>query len=238
MMRSLPAALLLLTCGCVPLDVFQTPGETAMVPSSPLTTPTQAPAATKSFKASPSSPETALLVDRIGNQLLRANKQLNIKPAFLTISAPKPEMFHQGTGIIYITDSLVRQCKTETQLAALLSVELGRMISEREAQANPELSEQPKRLPLTVQIGNAAQFSGTEQLYAAEVAKLDADRRQPLKKFVPPSPEVLARKYLEAAGVDLQELATVAPLLQEADRNYVLEKQFKAATDTTTWAPR
>ena len=87
-------------------------------------------------------------------------------------------------------------------------------------------------------MGNAGQFSGLDQLQQAEVAKLDADRRRPSKRFVPPDPLVLARGYLDTAGFDRNELDNVAPLLAQAEKNYILEKQFKGPTDTPTWTPQ
>jgi hypothetical protein len=236
--RWLCVATLLLACGCVPLDLFKTDSETAKVPASLFTSPAPLPLPAQAAKAPPGSAEACITVDRIGKQLLDANKQLGVQPLFSTIGAADPEIFHQGTGAVYITESLVRQCKSEGQLAALLSLELGKMISEREALVNPEYRDPPKRLPIMVPMGNAAQFTGTEQLYTAELAKLDADKRRPNKHLVPPDPEVLARKYLEAAGFDSKELTVVAPLIEAAEKNYVLEKQFKGANNAPVRTPK
>jgi hypothetical protein len=238
MVRRLSVATLLLACGCIPLDVLKTDNDTAMVSSSQFTTPAPVQLISRSAKPPAGSAEACIIVDKIGQQLVDANKQLGIKPLFSTIGAPDPEIFHQGTGAVYITESLVRQCKTEGQLAAVLSMELGKMISEREALVNPEDRDPPKRLPIVVPIGNAAQFTGTEQLYLAEVAQLDADKHRPARKIVPPDPAVLARKYLETAGFDSKDLVAVAPLLQAADKTYVLEKQFKGSVNLPVTTPK
>jgi hypothetical protein len=236
MLRWLLVVSVLLACGCVPLDVFQH-DETAMVTPSQFNTAAPLPPPTYTVKSSPSSPEAAITVDRVGQQILTANKQLGIRPMFVTIGAGDPEIFHQRTGAVFITESLVRQCKNEGQLAALLSLEIGKMISERETLINPQWRDPPKPLPIAVTTGNAAQYTGMDQLYDAEVAKLDADRRRPTKKFVPPDPQVLAARYLQAAGFDSQELTATAPLVEAADKNYVMEKQINGARNPPTSAP-
>ena len=112
------------------------------------------------------------------------------------------------------------------------------MVSEREVMASPETHNPAKRPPITLTMGNAGQFSGLDQLQQAEIANLDSDKRRPNKKYVPPDPMVLARGYLDAAGFDKKELDTVAPLLAQAEKNYVLEKQFQGPSDTPTLTPR
>jgi hypothetical protein len=183
------------------------------VPSSPFSTPQSVNArAPSNAKPPQAAPEVAIAVDKVGQQLVSLNKSLGMKPVFLTIGSPQPEIFHRDTSVVFITEGMAKQCKTEAQLAAVLSVELGRMVSERETLANPETHNPAKSPPIAVTMGNAGQFSGLEQLQQAEVVKLDADRRRPGKRFVPPDPMVLARGYLDAAGFDKNELDTVGPL--------------------------
>jgi hypothetical protein len=245
MVRALSIALLagaLAVAGCVPADFLQKDGPVSgatAVPTSPFTTPGPAVGQlTSGGKTSQAAPETAIIVDKVGQQLVAANKSLGMQPLFLTVGAPQPEIFHRDTSALLITDSLVKQCKTEAQLAALLSVELGRMVSEREGLANPAVRNPEKRPPIVVTMGNAGQFSGLDQLQQAEIAKLDADRRRPTKKFVPPDALVLARGYLDAAGFDKREVDAVAPLLAQAEKNYEVEKQLKGPSDTPAWTPQ
>src|SRR5437868_637533 len=102
--RWLCVATLLLACGCVPLDVFTTDADTAKVPSSLFATPAPLQLPTSAAKAPPGSAEACITVDKIGKQLVDANKQLGIKPLFSTIGGADPEVFHQGTGAVYITE--------------------------------------------------------------------------------------------------------------------------------------
>jgi hypothetical protein len=230
-----------LACGCLPagfLSPDDGPATAALVPTSPFSTPP--PVTTTSFSSRPrtQNTEVAVKVDEIGNKLVVANPGLGMRPAFTTIGAPQPEMFHQGTSALFITEGLVHMCKTEGQLAAVLSVELGRMVAEREALVSPEARNPEKPLPITLTMGNAGQSSGLEQLQQAEIAKLDCDRRRPSKKFVPPDPQVLARGYLVAGGFDSKELDAAAPLLQEAEKNFIMEKQIKKTPTTPSWEPK
>jgi hypothetical protein len=230
-----------LGAGCVPTDFLLPDNSTpsaALVPSSPFGTP--APVTTTSASARPActNSDIVIKVDEIGRKLIAANASLGIKPAFTTVGEPQAEIFHRETAAVFVSEGLVRKCKTEGQLAAILSMELGRMISERESSVNPAIRNPEKPPPLTLAMGNAGQFSGLESIQQAEIAQLDRDRRRPSKKYVPPDPQVLARGYLDAAGFDTRELDNVAPFLQEAERNYIMEKQFNGSNNLPSWAPK
>jgi hypothetical protein len=245
MVRFWSLALLLVAAGlqggCVPTDFLQSdeaPAAAGLVPTSPFATPPPVVAATISARPSSQNPEIAVKVDEVGKKLVLANTSLGMKPVFSTIGMPQPELFHQGTASVCITEGLVRMCKTESQLAAILSVELGRMVAEREAEVSPQSRNLEKPLPIAVTMGNAGQFSGLEPLQQAEIAKLDCDRRRPSKKFVPPDPDVLARGYLEAAGFDAKELNAARPLLEEAEKTFLVEKQLRGLHSTPSWEPK
>src|SRR5713226_8842908 len=49
-------------------------------------------------------------VDSLGNRILADNPQIGAKPLFHTIGAPEPEVFHQGTSTIVITQKMVEMC--------------------------------------------------------------------------------------------------------------------------------
>ena len=187
MVRTLSVALLAAAAfsgGCLPSVFFQPDNSSSAVQvHSPFTTPGAGGDAGSDPPLPPqAAAEIGIAVDRVGRQIVAANPALGIKPAFLTIGAPQPEIFHQDTSVIYITEGLVKLCKTEGQLGAVLSVELGKMISEREILVNPDARNPERRLPITVSMGNAGQFSGLDQLQQAEIAKLDCDRPRTNKR--------------------------------------------------------
>ncbi len=102
---------------------------TGLVPSSPFG-PTSASASHFSKdSAPPATREAALNVARVGMKVVSANPGMGMLPQFVTVggTAP-PEIFHRGDFEVVITESLARKCKTEGELAALLSLELGKMV--------------------------------------------------------------------------------------------------------------
>jgi hypothetical protein len=241
MVRSLSLMLLVsaaLAGGCLPADFLMPDDGAAVVPTSPFGTPPPVTTTSLSNRPPATNPEFAIKVDEIGRKLVAANPSLGMKPLFSTIGTPQAEIFHRDTGAVFITEGLVRHCKTEGQLAAVLSVELGRMVAEREALVSPATRNPERPPPMVLTMGNAGQYTGLESVQMAEMAKFDGDRHRPSKKYVPPDPQVLAAGYLEAAGFDRRELDAALPALQEAEKNFVLEKQFKGTGAMPAWEPK
>jgi hypothetical protein len=241
MMRSvLPRLLPLLALGgCLPLqliDPASEPTEVAQVPASPFAAPGAAPPVTRAAYH-PGSADVAMQVDAVGRKVVAANPQLGVKPLFALIGAPQPEVFHQGTQLVYVTEGLVKLCKTEGQLAAVLCVALGRMVSEREALAGPQMRQPDQRPPQDVPIGNAGQFTAPDQVHLAELARSDRDRR-PARRSLPPDPKALAKIYLKNAKYPESELEAAAGALRAAGANFALEKQLTQAAAAPGAAPK
>jgi hypothetical protein len=90
--------------------------------------------------------------------------------------------------------------------------------------------EQPMQAPLlTPQIGNdipgpLGPADGSQQLILAHFEK---ERQQaPPPSLPPPSPDKLARQYLQHSGYDIGELDAAASLLRSADQNNNWERQM------------
>ncbi len=218
MARRIGPLVLLLLAGCLGAE------KTQLVPDRPFsaappTPPTQATYA-------PASTAAAARVDALGRSLLAANPQLSIRPLFCTIGAPQAEVFHRGTGQIFISEGLVQRCTTDAQLAALLCLEMGKLIAEREALADPRtrlINEDP---PPDVRIGNDTGFVGQPDLTRqAELAKYNPPRRR-AAPVPPPDPEALARIYFQKAGYPAAELDAATPLLKVAAGSTTLERQL------------
>jgi hypothetical protein len=208
-----------LAAGCAQFD---NPARFAAVPAA-------GPAAPVS--ANPPAAEEAARVERIGRCILASNpiNGLDVRTVrFVTIGAPQAEVFHRGTADVFVTDGLVRQCTTDGQLAAVLCLELGKMVSEREAVA-PQAVRQPERLPpIDTGLNRDLAYSGVpaDQTRARELAEYDRERRQRQQPAPPPDPAALARLYLVRAGYHDTDLQAAAPLLQQAQGNAGLEKQL------------
>ena len=177
--------------------------------------------------ASPSL-AAAARVDQIGRRLVAANKQTGLQPLFRTIGAPQSAIFHRGTTELVMTEGLVKQCTTDGQLAAMLCIEMGKMVSDREALATPSAGGRPMLPPMEVAVGNdAAGSMGTaDQMHQAEVAKFDQEHPRQPRPLAPPDPQMLAKAYLTKAGFAATDLDAVAPILRAAQENNTSAKQI------------
>jgi hypothetical protein len=213
------------TIGCVSWEA-----NTTLVPSNPFGS--LPPPQTAHPALAPASLQAAARVDGLGRKILAANPQTGVEPLFRTIGAPQPEIFHRGTVEVDITEGLVNQCPSDGQLAAVLALELGKMISDREAVAGPQARTSEREPPMEVRIGsdNGGAFGPADQLHRAELAKYDKERRQRAAgAATPPDPQVLARGYLLKAGYTAADLDAAAPLLHSAAENNTFAKQLLSA---------
>jgi hypothetical protein len=216
--------LFLASAGCLAPQ----PG-TASVPSNPFGI---SPSGQKALASrAQASVETAARVDGIGRKILAANPQAGFgvqSPQIRTIGVPQPEIFHIGTTEIDITEGLAKQCTTEGQLAAVLCMELGKMVSEREAFTAPQTRAPERQPPMEVRIGNdnAGSFGPADQMHRAELAKYDDERQRQKAARVPPNPQILAGSYLKNAGYSEGELEAVSPLLRSAAESATMANQL------------
>jgi hypothetical protein len=212
----------LAVAGCFAVDApapesqFRPPSSTSAAPPPNLT---------------PASTEAAARVDQLGRRILAANPQAGARPLFRTIGAPEPEVFHRGTGDVFVTEGLVRQCAGDGQLAAILCAELGKMVAEREALA-PAATRRPERPPpIDPGIGRDSGWgTAPDQTRLRELADYDKERRQRQQPVAPPDPAALARVYLLRAGYHDEDLQAAAPLLQGANAHTTFERQMAAPT--------
>jgi hypothetical protein len=211
--------LVLAALGCLPQDYSLT----ALVSSNPFSSD---PPAQVNYP--PANGEAATRVGLVGQKIVAANSQAGVRPLFRTVSAPQAEVFHRGTAEVIITEGLVKQC-TEGQLAALLALELGKMVSEREAQAAVK-DQVADRDPLPAMDIGADAFSSrgaADMTHQAELARYERQKRAAAGRPVaPPDPQVLARRYLNQAGYADADLQAAEPLIKAAAQNMTLERQF------------
>jgi hypothetical protein len=192
----------------------------------------------KQTSARPAAAESAARVDLLGRKILASNPQIGMKPQFMVIGSPQPEIFHKKNEALFITEGLVKQCKTEGELAAVLCHELGKMVSDREVQMGPQVWN-PRRLPPPeVRIGNDSpgSFNTPDRTGLAELANFERDRRQVTPPpSPPPDPDLLARGYLQKAGFFEADWKAAQPHLQAAGANMNFEKQI-AKPPANSWA--
>jgi hypothetical protein len=177
---------------------------------------------------------TGSRVDSLGNKILADNPQIGAKPLFHTIGAPEAEIFHHGTSSIYITQKMVEMCPTEAELAAVLCMEFGKMVAEREAAA-PLTPRRPALAPLDPGLPAAV---SVDQFRQAELAKFEQQRGgHPSRDGQLPDPDALARIYLQRAGFASVDLDKVHPQLRAAAGNSTFENQFRDSPGRSSFTP-
>lgn len=202
----------------------------------PQTMQTQAVSRPSSIRPAPT--ESAARVDFLGRTILAANKQIGMKPQFMVIGSPQPEIFHKKNDALYITDGLVNRCKTDGELAAVLCHELGKMVSDREVQMGPQVWNPRGQPPPEVPIGTEGPGGslGPDRTRQAELAIFEKERRtETTKPIPPPDPNLLARNYLLKAGFTDADMRAAEPQLQAAAANMTFEKQM-VKPPTSSWA--
>lgn len=209
--------------GCVTTDNAITP-----VPSSVFGfAPTPTPDAKTKVNYAPPSLEIAARVDAAGSKILIANPQIPFKPLFRTIGSPQPEIFHRGVTEILITEGLASECKTDAQLAAVLSMELAKMVGERVAEVpNGLMREDP---PIELRVGNdgGGSFGDADQLRRAEVLKFQKQERQRMRQAASQfDPKNMAAIILQKSGYTAADLDSVSTILSEAGENRTFAKQI------------
>lgn len=206
----------------------------------------------------PGSKEVGQRVLQVGDKLVAANPQLGCRPVFATIGSPRLELFHMDgpavpaakvepgkepppavnpNPVIYVTEGLVKRCPTDIELSAVLSFEIGRVLSQREVTARKNQNQEDKLPPIQVPIGNAGSSAvGPDLTGLAELAKFEKKYPKARKSVPPPDPRKIATDLLSKAGFPETALESVTPLLEEADHNAALERQLKGGAPQG-WSP-
>lgn len=183
------------------------------------------------------SEATAARVYQVGRQVMAANLFTGIDPSFQTLGHPEPMIFHRDLYGVFITDSLADRCKTDTELAAVLCSELGKMVAERRNAARMGFSEP---LP-NIDVANSGEAGGipADQVRLAELGmlekkspKAEADR---LRNQMT-DPQRIAAELMKTAGFDAKELDAVAPLLRSANKDRQLLKQLGGPAAAPKWS--
>ncbi len=185
----------------------------------------------------PATQEAERRVLGVGQKLLQANQPLALRPAFMTIGSPTPEVFHAGTTQVVITEGLVRRCETDEQLAAVLAVELGKMASDREAQAGLQTRNPDREPPPSPGVGadGGGSRGGADLTQLAERAPYEAARKRMIHPPPPPEPKAVAKMILQRAGYTEADLTAAEPLLKTAAENAALEKQMTSPGPSRPW---
>jgi hypothetical protein len=184
-------------------------------------------------KRAPATEEAAKRALTMGQKVLAANPQLGTRPLIFTIGGPEPEIFHTGSGQIFLTEGLVRQCSTDGQLAAVLCHELAKVAADREELVGAALKAPDHGEPDVGHPGHDYRpgFGGADGLRLTDLAKDDQEKRR--RAVAAPEPEPLARQYLRKAGYADADFDAAAPLLRAATTS----EKFKPFITTSSATP-
>jgi hypothetical protein len=185
-------------------------------------------------KMTPASLQVAQRVDELGRQVIAQNTFTGLDPLFHTIGVRSDgvselALFHRGTSELIISEGLVKQCKTDAELAALLCSELGKMMAEKRAAI--AAGRDHDSIPDIALPGSGLGADGTR---AAEVARQEAKGNETRAAVERSAPE-FSKQLLQGAGFDPAELDRVAPLLKQAARDDALRKQMAGSAPAPTW---
>ena len=219
MLRSLAvvvaAGVAVATTGCFSLFKTGSPVVSGKVVETPTLTPAAADAADR--------------VSAVGADLLAATPLGIPEVDFFAVGSPDPELFHQSANIVYISDGLVKRCRTDGELAAVLATEVGRLTAEFRRAARKE---SPDPIPAAAE-SSRSNSDPARDLYLAQFEK---DGINPVRKRLWPTVDAneIAADLLRNAGHDPKLLVEVAPLVREASAGGKASKQF-LPTKPPTW---
>jgi predicted Zn-dependent protease len=180
--------------------------------------------------------ELARRVDEMGNRLIQLNAPIAVEPFFHTIGVPESVLFHRGPNDLFISEGLVKLCKTDAELAAVMCSELGQMVAEKKAvrRVGADRSTIPEiALPggTPVMTGGGTPYDAARQ---AELAYQDkVPRAAPTIDPVDASKQ--ARQLMSTAGFDPVALDQVQPLLKQSDRGAIIRKQMSGSAPAPKW---
>jgi predicted Zn-dependent protease len=230
MFRLAPLALvpLLGLTGCLGLDTVREP--LPLVNSASAVARPMQPE--RQVSSSPAMKESSERVVQVGQRLILANPQIGLRPLFITVGVPHPEIFHKGGSLggcqVIVSEGMVRLCPSDAELAAVLALELGKIVSERVALTSPAARQGNDRPPPSESIGSdsGGTFGSSDGTRMMELAQYEARRRERAAKSGPPEPKALAQMYLAKAGYEPATLDKLQPLLRRAEDHFEMEKSI------------
>jgi hypothetical protein len=176
-------------------------------------------------------------VDSLGRKIIAQNTFTGIEPMFWAVGIPESLLFHKGTDELFISEGLVKQCTTDSELAAVLCSELGQMVAEKKSARR--VGAERDTIP------NSALPSGTpistgggtpdDPGRAAELAYQEKRSRANTAAGQGEDAGKIARDLLRGAGFDPAELDRVEPLLKQSERGKTLQKQMTGSAPAPLW---
>ncbi len=230
----LAAAAALLSTGCTHdgLSSLRTPlGDASELPGKPV-------AGTKLPKGMPQpSPQLAERVEVVGWKIIEQNTFTGLDPSnmrFMTLGVKENVLFHRGTEELIISEGLIEKCKNDSELAAVLCAEMGKMVAEKRAAK----SVQGKEKPVADDTFGAGSLSGSNPYDAGKLASRafhDRDQARDAVAKAAADANAVARDLLKGSGFSPAEMDRVEPLLKPTERGEKIRKQMGGAAPEPIW---
>ena len=166
-------------------------------------------------------------VDVVSKKIVVQNTFLGIDPLFHTLGVPESARFHRGPQNLFISEGLVKKCKSEDELAAVLCSELGQMVAEKRAVRS--VGSDRETIP------DAALPGGLPVDTGRQLELADQDRHPKPAAIDPVDAAKQARQIMTAAGFDPALLDQVQPLLKQSERGLTIRKQMSGSAPAPTW---
>jgi len=180
-------------------------------------------------KVTATSVEHARRVDELTKRIVDQNTFTGLDPIVRVISVPEAVLFHRGSAELFISEGLVKKCKTDAELAAVLCTELGRMMAQKRAAI--AVGRNPDPIP---EIALPGGTSDANLVREAELAM--QKRREDAKLAAEQSDEVqLAKSLLKGAGFDPAEFERVQGMVKQSDRGEAIKKQMAGTAPAPVW---
>jgi len=183
----------------------------------------------KEPKVSAEHTQMSQRVDDLAKRILEQNTFTGIEPVMRVIGVPESVLFHRGANELFISEGLVKKCKTEAELAAVLCTELGKMMAQKRGAIAIGRNLDP--IPDVALPGIA---SDSSQVRHAELAL--QKRREDERKAAENSGEVkLAKDLLKGSGFDPAEYDRVQGMVKLSERGEAIRKQLAGPAPAPVW---
>ena len=154
-------------------------------------------------------------VETVGRKLIAQNTFTGIEPLFFTVGVPEAVLFHRGPEELIVSEGVVKQCKTDGELAAVLCSELAQMMNEKKSarRAAPIATRSPKLACRRVRAWPEARWTIPA---APRNGPFKSGTGNRMVRETRPIRRSLRRDLMRGAGYDPADLDRVAPLLKQS----------------------
>jgi len=173
-------------------------------------------------------------VETVGRKIVARNTFTGIEPVFWAIGVPENILFHRGPEELVVSEGLAKQCRSESELAAVLCTELAQMIIEKKA-ARRTGTDRDSFPEVGVPTGSG--MAGGTPADPARAAERAFQEKQRQKQSERESADAssLAEDLMRRAGYDTADLARIAPIVKQSDRGMAIKKQMSGSAPAPKW---